>query len=97
MILELSEFALPLLSGCAAGSIYGVLFLLQHRQLVFQQTIVIHKAQSFAFFLGRILMLWILGTYLLHSQLIVSILATVGFISIFWLVLLLKARSHERT
>jgi hypothetical protein len=96
--MELSQLALPLLVSCIAGGVYGILFLLQHRQLVFQQSIVINKAQSFAFFLARILALWVLGAYLLRRELIVSILATVGFISTFWLVLLLlKARFHERT
>lgn len=86
----------PTLIGCTAGLLYGCSFILQHKGM-FQQVALYHRAQSIAFFLLRIGILFIVGNYLLQTPLIPSILGSIGFFCMFWLIILqVKAKFHER-
>ncbi len=88
---------IPILVSCGAGVLYGGSFLLQHKSLV--TTVGIHtRAQNIAYFCIRIGILFILGKYLLQIPLIPSILGSIGFFCMFWLIVLqVKAKPHERS
>lgn len=82
--------------GGIAGLLYGGSFLLQHKEIV--QTIPRNsRAQTIAFFICRIGILFFLGKYLLRAALIVSIMTLISFFGMFWLTILyVKAKSYER-
>lgn len=87
---------IPILISCAAGLIYGLSFLLQHKTLLMGTGQ--HRANNVAFFLIRIGILFMIGNYLLQMPLIPSILGSIGFFCMFWLIILsVKAKPYEQS
>ena len=86
-----------LISACA-GIVYGCSFVLQQRGILSTSTLAPSRLQQFVFFLARILTLVLTGYYLLRSPMIPSILGSITFFSMFWLVILaVRTRAYERT
>ncbi len=87
----------PILVSCGAGLLYGCSFLLQHKSIIINVDYN-NRAQSIAYFLIRIGILFMIGKYLLQIPLIPSILGSIGFFCMFWLIILqVKAKPHERS
>jgi hypothetical protein len=87
----------PIVMSACAGLIYGCSFVLQQRGFLFKNGVATHPAEQALFFLLRIFILFSIGRYLLRSAGIPSILGTLTFFSMFWLVILLvKAHKYER-
>jgi len=92
MIALLNHF-IPLLVGISSGLIYGYSFVLQQRSIFFHA----NKMRAISLFALRILLLCMVGSYLLRSPVIPSILVAVGFAIFFWSVILMqKAKLDER-
>lgn len=80
-----------------AGIVYGCSFVLQQRSIFSATNASIHRLQQIGFFLARIIVLCLTGQYLLRSTLIPSILGSITFFSMFWLVILaVRAQTYER-
>ncbi len=87
----------PIFLSACAGIVYGCSFVLQQRGILFAHSKNVHPAQQFAFFLTRICILLVTGHYLLRSPMIPSILSTIAFFSMFWLIILvIRAQKNER-
>lgn len=87
----------PILISCATGLLYGISFLLQHKTLLMVK-VGQNRANTIAFFLVRIGILYMLGNYLLQMPLIPSILGSIGFFCMFWLIILsVKAKPYEQS
>lgn len=90
-------FQLVLISACA-GIVYGCSFVLQQRGILSTSALQPSRLQQIGFFLARILILGVTGQYLLRSPMIPSILGSITFFSMFWLVLLaVRTQTYERT
>ncbi len=85
MIFALSSIV-PMLIGIGAGILYGYSFVIQQRSMFFQS----NQTRAASFFIVRILIMSFVGSYLLRSPVIPSILGVLGFVVIFWSVLLIK-------
>jgi hypothetical protein len=93
----LFEHIVPVLIGAVAGIAYGCFFVLQQRTIFFARIHPTQRTQQIGFFLARILILLCAGRYLLRSAMIPSILGTIAFFSMFWLVILvIRAQTYER-
>ncbi len=83
--------------GGGAGILYGYSFILQHKGIAFGISAQNNWKHSVAFFFMRVGILFFIGRYLLQTPLIPSILGSIGFFSMFWLIILqVKAKSHEQ-
>ena len=80
---------IPVAIGIGAGLIYGYSFVMQQRSIFFHE----HKSYANVFLMARIIIISLLGSYLLRSPLIPSILGLVGFIVIFWTIILIQKAS----
>ena len=88
---------LPILVGISAGLCYGGSFILQQKNLLFDSKNLLDRLPQLVFFLIRIGILFYAGSYLLRSALIPSILGSIAFFGMFWLVILMtRFRFHER-
>ncbi len=93
----LFEHIVPVLIGAVAGIAYGCSFILQQRTIFFTHIKPTQRIQQIGFFLARILILFCAGHYLLRSAMIPSILGSIAFFSMFWLVILVvRAQTYER-
>ena len=82
--------------GCMAGAVYSCSFILQHKGLFGIKTTQ-NTAHSIAFFIIRLGIILLVGKYLLQAPVLPSILGLIGFLSVFWLIILqIKAKSYER-
>ena len=85
-------FILPVITGIIAGLLYGYSFVLQQRSIFFQA----NSTRAISFFIARIMIALVTGSYLLQSPQIPSILGLLGFTIIFWAILLTtKAKLYE--
>jgi hypothetical protein len=92
----LSYYAVPILVGCSTGFAYGLSFIWQHKGL-FGIKAIQNRAQMIAFFFIRIGLLLYAGNYMLQAPLIPSILGSMGFLIVFWLIIMqVKANLYER-
>ena len=90
-------YIVPVLIGIGAGLAYGCFFALQQKTIFFANIKSTQRFQQIGFFLARILLLIGAGYYLLRSSMIPSILGSIAFFSMFWLVILvLRAQTYER-
>lgn len=79
-----------------AGLLYGFIFLLQQKNL-FSSSAYSNRLQQIGYFILRLVLLVFIGHYLLRSAFIPSILGTITFFGMFWLmVIMIKARIYER-
>ncbi len=89
--------SVPVLVGAGAGIAYGCSFVLQQKPIFFARIKPPQRIQQIGFFLARILILFCAGQYLLRSAMIPSILGSIAFFSMFWLVILVvRAQTYER-
>ncbi len=86
----------PIFVGLISGIAYGSSFLLQHRG-IFSATPLRNTVRRIGFFGARIAIIFLAGQYLLRSALIPSILGSMAFFSMFWImVLTVRAHLYER-
>lgn len=87
-----TAFILPVITGIIAGLFYGYSFVLQQRSIFFYA----NQTRATAFFIARVIIMVIAGSYLLQSPKIPSILGLLGFTIVFWAILLTtKAKLYE--
>lgn len=86
----------PILVGALSGIAYGCSFLIQQRGILFYKKQFTNRLINGACFVLRIMILVYAGCYLLHSPLLPSILGSIAFFVLFWLMVLnAKASLHE--
>lgn len=90
------EHVAPIFIGLISGLAYGSSFFLQHKG-IFSATTSQNKVGQIGFFCIRIAIIFLAGQYVLRSALIPSILGSMAFFSMFWIVILtIKAQLYER-
>lgn len=91
------EYVQVVLICLSAGLVYGCSFVLQQRSIFSPTHGITNHMKPIAFFLVRILALCCTGYYLLRTPTFLSILGSITFFVMFWLVLLVvRAQSYER-
>jgi hypothetical protein len=88
MIID-SSIVFLMITCALAGLVYGYSFVLQQRSVFLKP----NSARAITFFIIRLLTGIAMGSYLLQSPMIPSILGLLTFTIIFWAIILLTAKA----